>query len=102
MAEFHIVSLRLGFLIGYGGSTAAREVSVIRLAPRIVVDPKIRSGKPVIEGTRVPVDVVVGQVAAGIAVDDVAQEYGVARDDVLAALSYAARVVGGEEIRALD
>ena len=86
----------------YGGSTAAREVSVIRLAPRIVVDPKIRSGKPVIEGTRVPVDVVVGQVAAGIAVDDVAQEYGVARDDVLAALSYAARVVGGEEIRALD
>ena len=92
----------VGILTSYGGSTAAREVSVIRLAPRIVVDPKIRSGKPVIEGTRVPVDVVVGQVAAGIAVDDVAQEYGVARDDVLAALSYAARVVGGEEIRALD
>jgi len=33
------------------------------IAPRIVVDEKVRFGKPVIAGTRVPVDLVVGKVA---------------------------------------
>ena len=70
------------------------------IAPRIVVDEAIRFGKPVIKGTRVPVDVVVGKVAAGMNVDEVAQEYGLTRDDVLAALSYAARAVAEEQIRA--
>ena len=68
------------------------------IAPRIVVDPNVRAGRPVIKGTRVPVDILVGQVAAGLTVDEVADEYGVAREDVLAALSYAAKVVASEEI----
>lgn len=38
-----------------------REMSR-ELAPRIVVDAKIRFGKPVIQGTRVPVDLLVGKV----------------------------------------
>ena len=33
----------------------------IQLARRIVADPKVRFGKPVIEGTRVPVSLVVGK-----------------------------------------
>ena len=33
------------------------------IAPRIVVDEQVRFGKPVIEGTRVPVDLVVGKLA---------------------------------------
>lgn len=74
----------------------------MKLAPRIVVDPKIHSGQPVIEGTRVPVHVVVGQVAAGMPIETVAEEYGLVREDVLAALAYAAHVVAGEEIRAID
>jgi len=68
------------------------------IAPRIVVDPNVRAGRPVIKGTRVPVDILVGQVAAGLTADEVADEYGVAREDVLAALSYAAKVVANEEI----
>ena len=74
----------------------------MQIAPRIVVHPKIRSGKPVIEGTRVPVDVIVGQVAAGLTVDKVAEEYGIERDDVLAALAYAAQLVAEEQIRAVE
>jgi uncharacterized protein (DUF433 family) len=74
---------------------------VIRLAERIVVDPTIRSGRPVIEGTRVPVDVLVGHIAAGMTVDAVADEYGISRDDVLAALAYAAQSIASEEIRAV-
>jgi uncharacterized protein (DUF433 family) len=71
----------------------------VQLAPRIVVDSEIRFGKPVIEGTRVPVEIVVGKLSGGMTYDEVADEYGITRDDVLAALGYAAALIAGEEIR---
>jgi len=37
---------------------------MVEVAPRIVVDEKVRFGRPVIAGTRVPVDVVVGKLGA--------------------------------------
>jgi uncharacterized protein (DUF433 family) len=70
------------------------------ISPRIVVDDGIHSGRAVIKGTRVPVDVLLGQLAAGLTADAVAEEYGVTRADVLAALAYAAKTLGNEEIRA--
>ncbi len=74
---------------------------MIRLMPRIVVDPKVRKGKPIIEGTRVPVHVIVGHVAAGEPIDNVAQEFEIAKEDVFAALAYAAQTIAAEEIRAV-
>ncbi|HVF58429.1 MAG TPA: DUF433 domain-containing protein [Thermoanaerobaculia bacterium] len=68
------------------------------IAPRIVVDPNILVGKPVIKGTRVPVEIVIGQLAAGLTIDEVADAYGITREDVLAALAYAASVISLEEI----
>jgi uncharacterized protein (DUF433 family) len=68
------------------------------IAPRIEVDEKVRFGKPVISGTRVPVDLVVGKLAGGMTVEQVIEEYGLAREDVLAALSYAAQVISNEQI----
>jgi uncharacterized protein (DUF433 family) len=76
-------------------------MAATELAPGIVVDPTIRLGRPVIHGTRVPVDVVVGQLAAGLTAEQVADEYGITRNDVLAALSYAARVLAAEQVRAV-
>jgi uncharacterized protein (DUF433 family) len=35
-------------------------------APRITADGRVRFGKPVIEGTRVPVDLVLAKLAAGM------------------------------------
>jgi len=49
----------------------------VALAPRIIVDPSIRFGKPVIKETRVPVDLIVAKVAGGTGLDDVAEEYGI-------------------------
>ncbi len=71
------------------------------IAPRIEVDEAIRFGKPVIKGSRVPVDLVLGKVAGGMPVDEVAAEYGIDREDVLAALRYAADAVSGERVRAV-
>lgn len=74
--------------------------TAVTLAPRIIADPGIRSGRPVIEGTRVPVDLVLAKLAGGMAPDDLAHEYDLAPDDVRAALAYAAAILGTEEIRA--
>jgi uncharacterized protein (DUF433 family) len=76
-------------------------MSVTVLAPRVVADPAIRAGRPVIEGSRVPVDVVVGQMAAGLSVEQVADEYAITREDVLAALGYAAQVLATDQVRAV-
>lgn len=73
---------------------------MIEIAPRITVDDRVRFGKPVIRGTRVPVDLVIAKLAGGMTVDDVADEYGIEREDVLAALAYAARSLGEEQVRA--
>jgi uncharacterized protein (DUF433 family) len=78
-----------------------RRAVMVQIAPRIVVDENIRFGKPVIEGTRVPVDVVLGKLAGGMAIEAVAEEYGLVREDILAALGYAARTVAAEEVRAV-
>ncbi len=71
------------------------------IAPRISVDEKVRFGKPVIAGTRVPVDLVIAKLAGGMSIEAVMGEYELTREDVLAALSYAAQAVAGEEIRAV-
>lgn len=65
---------------------------------RIVIDPKVRHGKPVIKGTRVSIDVILGSLAGGMSVDEVTKEYGITRDDVLAAIEYAAKLISTEEI----
>ena len=74
---------------------------MIEIAPRITVDEKVRFGRPVIQGTRVPVELVVGKLAGGMTVEEVTEEYVLTREDVLAALAYAARLIADEHIRAV-
>ncbi len=71
------------------------------IAPRIVVDPDVHFGKAVVRGTRVPIEVILEQLALGGSVAEVASEYGIAIDDVLAVLKYAHDVIASEEVRAV-
>jgi len=64
-------------------------------------DPDILGGKPVIQGTRVPVEVIVGSLAGGMTVDEVCEEYRVTPAQVQAALAYAADVLAEERVYAL-
>ena len=64
----------------------------------ITIDQNVQFGKPVIAGTRVPIAVIVGHVAGGMTVDEVAKEYQLKREDVLTALAYASKVVAEETI----
>jgi len=56
---------------------------------RIVSDPEIQHGKPVIRGTRVPISRIVGGLAGGMTVEEIIREYEISEQDVLAALNYA-------------
>jgi uncharacterized protein (DUF433 family) len=71
---------------------------IVQLFTGVVIDPSIRSGHPVIRGTRVPVDVVVGRVAAGMAIPAIADEYGITEQDVYNALGYAAQRLTEEQV----
>jgi len=68
---------------------------------RIIIDPKIRHGKPIINGTRVPVDVILGSLIGGMKYEEIEKEYGVKKEDIIAAIEYAAKFVIGEEIHPL-
>ncbi len=65
----------------------------LELAPRIVVDPAVRFGRPVFKGTRVPVELVLAKLAGGMTSQEVAEEYGPEAEDIRAALNYAAGAV---------
>jgi len=73
----------------------------MEIAPRIVVDQKIRQGKPIIAGTRVSVDLVIERLASGMTREEVMQEYDLSKEDVLAALAYAAHSLADEQVRAV-
>jgi uncharacterized protein (DUF433 family) len=63
-----------------------------KMNERIVIDPEIQHGKPVIRGTRVPVARIIGGLAGGMTKDEIMREYEVTEEDIEAALSYAARL----------
>jgi uncharacterized protein (DUF433 family) len=66
---------------------------------RIIIDPEVLVGKPVIKGTRIAVEFVVGLLAQGWTVDQVLEEYDhLTSDDVLACLAYAADVLQSERV----
>ncbi len=57
---------------------------------RITVDSSVLVGKPVIKGTRLSVEFIVGLLAQGWAEDEVLRNYpGITREDILACLAYA-------------
>lgn len=59
--------------------------------PRIVSDPKVMMGKPVVAGTRIGVDLILEKLGNGEPIEALLEAHpGLSRDDVLAALRYAA------------
>ena len=74
----------------------------LQLLKRITVNPGIFGGKPIIRGRRLAVEHVLGMLAAGDSVDDLLKAYPwLEREDVLACLAYARRIVGHERVEPL-
>ncbi len=61
---------------------------------RIVSDPKVMVGKPVIQGTRITVEHILRKLAAGESVDQILDDHPhITREGVLAAISFAAESI---------
>lgn len=66
---------------------------------RVVIDPEVHHGDPCIRGTRIPVSIIVGSIADGMTIEEVCSGYPqLTREDVRAALAYAAEVLRQEVI----
>jgi uncharacterized protein (DUF433 family) len=66
---------------------------------RITVNPHQMGGLPCIRGMRITVSAVIGQLAAGQSIDELLADYPyLEREDVLAALEYAAAAVSEREL----
>lgn len=68
---------------------------------RVVLDPKICHGKPVIRGTRVPVTIIVGSLAGGMTFEEIQREYDVTADDIRAALKFVGELAEQESFHPL-
>lgn len=66
----------------------------MEIARNICIDEKIRSGRPVIKGTRVPVDLILGQLAGGMTYEEIEIEYEIKRQDILSVLEYGGEIAG--------
>ena len=66
---------------------------------RITIDPDNLAGKPVIKGTRIAVEFIVGLLADGWAYETILRNYPqLKKEDILAALSYAGEVLKEERV----
>jgi uncharacterized protein (DUF433 family) len=66
---------------------------------RIVLDPAVLAGKPVIRGTRLSVDFIIGLMADGWSESDILHNYpGLTHDDIAACLAYARDVLKSEKV----
>lgn len=66
---------------------------------RIVVDPNILVGKPIVKGTRLSVEFIVDLLASGWTETDILRNYpGLTREDILACLAYASALLQAERV----
>ena len=66
---------------------------------RIILDPLVLAGKPVVRGTRISVDLVLELLASGWPESSILNEYpGLEREDILACIRYAQEIVQSERV----
>jgi uncharacterized protein (DUF433 family) len=69
------------------------------ITDRIEVNPRVMLGKPVVRGTRIPVELLLRKLSEGATESDLLKAYpGLTRDDLHAAMRYAADTLAREEV----
>lgn len=67
---------------------------------RVVHNPEVFGGKPIIKGTRMPVDLIVDFNQNGVSVEQIVEDYPeLTREDIEAALAFAKREAARTEVR---
>lgn len=75
----------------------------MELSERIELDPRVCNGKPVIKGTRIPITVLLEQLAEGKTWESILSGYPeLTRDDIHAALHYARASIDHTDLKAIN
>ena len=70
---------------------------------RIVINNEVLAGKPIVKGTRISVEFILEMLSSGMSIERILEEYPhLKREDILAALEYAARIFKREELYRLQ
>jgi uncharacterized protein (DUF433 family) len=70
---------------------------------RITQIPSVMGGKPCIRGMRVTVGMIVGQIGAGVSIDELLSDYPyLEREDIMQALQYAAVLAQWQEVKLVE
>jgi len=64
----------------------------------IIIDEEVRHGKPVIEGTRITVEEVLGLLETGMEFNKIQEEYGLDQEDIKSVIRYVNSFMSGEEV----
>ena len=67
----------------------------------IAIDPAVRGAQPVVRGTRVPVDLVLGALAVGDRIERLCEAYALTEEQVRACLAFAAAAIADGGCRAV-
>lgn len=66
---------------------------------KIIINPKILSGKPIFEGTRIPVDLVLDLLSQNYNLEEILKEYpSLTKEDILSAIKFATEKIKEEKI----
>jgi uncharacterized protein (DUF433 family) len=85
-------------LMNYSGFMSTED-----LLKRIMINPRICHGKPCIRGLRYPVAMLLELMSSGMSHEEILADYeDLERDDLLAALAYAARVSDGKRVALVE
>jgi len=68
-------------------------IVLLEISTGIIVDQDIKGGKPVIKGTRIPVSFVLDKLSLGLSLEELINEYGLEKDQILNTIKYAAKLL---------
>jgi uncharacterized protein (DUF433 family) len=76
-----------------------KEIKIMNYTNKIVTNPDVMLGKPVIKGTRITVELILRKLSEGMTIDQMLISYPhLVKEDVYAALTYASDLIANEEI----
>ena len=97
------LSGKVAHQISYPDQRLLEALLTMLTTGRIEINSKIMLGKPVIRGTRIPVELLLRKLGEGATESDLLDAYPrLTREDIQAALSYAAAALAHEEIMVLE
>jgi uncharacterized protein (DUF433 family) len=84
-------------------NTGSVKMKMQHYAKRIIVDPKVLAGKPIIKGTRIPVELVLKRLSQDLNMQTIFEAYPhLTEEDVKACFAYAEAVIEGETVYPIE